>query len=148
VSRRAPRLPQFRWEARVEFWRETGWDKRATCVLVVTGNCETSDYCYSSAAWNARYQIKEAGVPAEVADNGHFEVIDTEFFALHAKYVRNPEGTPVQAFRDSGYGDPERELHIRQRRLVPQDIDEARAWYAPPKPAMAEPANEPAEAAA
>jgi hypothetical protein len=78
--------------------------------------------------------FRRVGTDQKVLDAAEYEVSVDEYTACDARYVRNPNHEPVQAFAHPEKKDEER--LIKQRRLVPESHQEMVKLYGP-KPAVA-----------
>lgn len=80
----------------------------------------------------AKWNLKALGLSQERLDALYFECTGIEeIFAVEPKGVRRVDGERVEAFLDSHSLGKRREVLIRQRRLVPHEIEDMKSIYGP-----------------
>lgn len=109
-------------------------------IITVKASCYISykDEAHSLLVREAKYQLQQAGVPEKRIEALYFE--ESEITALTAcdpKGVRRVYGEPTEAFFD-GEDPKKRDVHIRQRRLLPFDHADMLAIYGPKADTAAE----------
>jgi hypothetical protein len=142
TGHRRSKRPRFAYQATVDVYTRTGPDARPAATLLVNGWAWSRSQAHTDTTHSVRGQLATLQVPLEVIEAAHFEPVNTDWWALDPKHVRNPEGDPVEAVVFAELD--ERATLIRQQRLVPDDWDDSNAWYVAPK---AQPQPKHAEAA-
>lgn len=89
----------------------------------------------------AEWALSKLGVSDERIKTVTIEVVADRYIAVDAKYVRNPDHEPVEAFQQWDVKPTDIARLVRQRRLVPDDHAEMVLRYAP-KPAPVPAATE------
>lgn len=123
--------PRFAYQATVDVYTRTGPDSRPAATLLVQGWAWSRSQAHTDTTHSVRGQLATLQVPLDVIENAHLEPVNTDWWALDPKHVRNPENDPVEAVVHAEL--TERASLIRQHRLVPDDFDDSNACYVTPK---------------
>lgn len=137
-------LPPFRFTGRVHVFEHGSWNPMTTLEVSCYGN---NNYEAQGALMrSAKWILERLGTPTSKFDSEIFleNAGITAVTALEPRGVRRNGDEKIEAFFDSPDLGKRRDVLIRQRRLVPWDLDDARAIYIQPtKPAAAtQPAEE------
>lgn len=129
--RKTKPLPFFRATADVEVFvindKEQGYGKAAACLRVQFNVQHAFD---SGARWAVEGALERLGVPAETIKSAAIEYQIVSYVACNAIGVKRANWfDPVDAFYL--VEDKDRARLIRQRRLVPESIEESLRIYGP-----------------
>lgn len=78
---------------------------------------------------SAEIVLRRFGTDQKMLDAAYYEVEVDAYHACDARYVRNPDLKPVEAFFD--YDKKDEARLIRQRRLVPESYQDINRIYGP-----------------
>lgn len=124
-------IPPFKATGKVAVYQKG--DFSPTVALTVT--VITQDRWSIGAAMerSARFALMQMGLPNDKIEALNFEYSGTdELNAMEPKGVKYAWGERVEAFFDDGKHTPaKRATLIRQRRLLPDHFEDARAMYLP-----------------
>jgi hypothetical protein len=87
---------------------------------------------YDSLIRQAKWELEALGLSQEQIGALYFDCTGIEeIYAVEPRGVRRVDGERVEAFLDSHSLGKRREVLIRQRRLVPDELDDMKAIYGP-----------------
>lgn len=84
---------------------------------------------HRSGRESAQTVLRRFGTDQKMLDGAYYEVDVDAYFARDARYVRNPDNKPVEAFYF--YDKKDEARLIKQRRLVPESYQDIYRMYGP-----------------
>lgn len=127
---RACITPYFAVQATVNIFLSDSPSNNPDAKLRVNLLISHQEQVYRYGRDQAQTVLRRFGADQKELDAAYYEVEVEAYSACDARYVRNPDNQPVEAFFDSHDKKDEARL-IRQQRLVPESYQDIRRIYRP-----------------
>lgn len=123
--------PHFRVEATALIFFQDSTSSHPDARLKLSFYISHRDDEFSSGCSAATFALARLGVSDERVKTFTIEVEADRYIAIDAKYVRNPDNEPVEAFLSWEAKPSDIPRLVKQRRLVPEDHRDMVLRYAP-----------------